>query len=949
MSNLTNTTTDDHRFDRAVGLAIALVGVTLSTSSERPAWTLAIAATVIALRIQLTRGDGSWAYGRLKSLLVMVAVPALAWSAGTSPLAWLPGLLPAVVLPFAMPLRRVLVLLAGLTLALVAVMSASGVPRTFVVAGVTAIVATTFVTGPIAREFRRRARLLEEQASESREQRAFQELVLRTLPEYVFVKDSGFRIVQANAAFLSLYPDKSAEEVLGTTTLEAYDADEREAILTEDRRAFAEGRSEVVECILFPDGLRRELRTKKIRFVTESGEPHLLGIAQDVTNERRATRELERVTERFEAAMAGSNEGLWDWDLRGFDMARLPADDVDQVHIYFSPRCRELLGYRGDDLERLPHAGEAWITRVHPDDRAKLKTGFERHLRTGEDFLVECRQRHADGHWVDIRLKGKANRDAEGRPVRMAGSFTDVTAEKAQDRELREAKQAALAAAQAKSKFLANMSHEIRTPMNGVLGMLALLKDTPLDDAQRRQLDVAASSAQSLLGVINDILDFSKIEAGKLSVEHVPFDLRQMLGELAEGFATTAETKGLELVLAMHDVHACRALGDPGRLRQVLTNLLSNALKFTHEGEVRVTAALAPARADGHRLRVEVRDTGVGIAPEALALLFQPFTQADSSTTRLYGGTGLGLTISRRLCQLMGGDITVESRAGEGSAFIVEVQLGAAPEAAVPKLYPGTNIVAVTHVESARDALARQLAAFGAQAEVVADVPSVLARLERDPLPEAVLVDPRAGSLSLETLAAKLGAVKVLALMASMAEMAHAAQHRAMGFAATLPRPMVDLDHERLASLLTGASVEAKKHSMTPRFPGLEVLLVEDNAVNQLVAKGLLAKLGVSVTVAGDGEEALARLREARFDLVFMDCQMPRLDGFAATRAIRRGDAGPEAVTLPIVAMTANALEGDRERCLEAGMTDYLTKPVRVQALATTMGDVLAPRLPQSA
>ena len=281
--------------------------------------------------------------------------------------------------------------------------------------------------------------------------------------------------------------------------------------------------------------------------------------------------------------------------------------------------------------------------------------------------------------------------------------------------------------------------------------------------------------------------------------------------------------------------------------------------------------------------------------------------------------------------------------------FRVEVQLGQADQALAAPLLSGACVLAATPSGSSREALARQLAAFGAEAEVFAELTALRERLRRGPAPAALLVDPRSSPEPLEAVAEGLVSAAPTALMVSMAELTEAEQHGTLGFRATLPRPMVDLDYARLATLLAGGAGVERKASDRPSFPGLRVLLVEDNAVNQMVAKGLLGKLGVEVTVAGDGEEALERLREARFDLVLMDCQMPRLDGFAATRAIRRGEAGPEATAMPIVAMTANALEGDRERCLEAGMNEYLTKPVRPAALAATLGDVLAAPLPRSA
>ncbi|MEL6186113.1 MAG: ATP-binding protein, partial [Myxococcota bacterium] len=375
------------------------------------------------------------------------------------------------------------------------------------------------------------------------------------------------------------------------------------------------------------------------------------------------TRELQMVKERFERAFDGISEGYWDHY------------DLERGLLFLSPRLRELLGYAGDDLESIPHNYRAWTSRIHPEDRGIARAANHAHMANGELYDVVLRLRMKDDSYRYFRHRGKVYRDADGRPLGVAGTIQDVTDRRRQEKELIEAREEALAAARAKSTFLANMSHEIRTPLNGVLGMLQLLAGSDLDEGQRRQVDLAATSAESLINIINDILDVSKVEAGKMVIESVEFELRELLGDICEGLAPIAERKGIHLVLDMSEVRVTSIRSDPVRLRQVLTNLLSNALKFTERGAVEVRATL-----QGPRLDIEVRDSGIGIPADKLASLFEAFSQADASTTRRFGGTGLGLSITKLICELMQGTVTVESVEGQGSVFRVEVEVDSAHE-----------------------------------------------------------------------------------------------------------------------------------------------------------------------------------------------------------------------------------------------------------------------------
>jgi two-component system sensor histidine kinase/response regulator len=663
----------------------------------------------------------------------------------------------------------------------------------------------------------------------------------------------------------------------------------------------------------------------------DGGFSGYLAVARDITDRKLLEQAVEREREQLRQIVTHAPVAMAVLDREG-------------RHVAHSGRW---LRYVGVDE---PSVVGRTLRELWSDMPAKYDEVFSRVLQGEVVSEPEDAVERADGSRVWLRWTVHPWRDSRDAVQGMVLAVQSIDL-------LVRARQAALEASSLKSEFVANMSHEIRTPMNGVIGMTRLLLDTELNPEQREYADLIDSSGRALLEIIDDILDFSKIEAGRIDLEVVDFDLRRAVREVLGSFAEAAQAKGLELLcLIRHDVPSALR-GDPGRLRQILTNLVGNAVKFTEKGEVVLRVTLAESDEAKAFVRFEVRDTGIGIDPRIQSELFASFVQADGSTTRRYGGTGLGLAISKRLVQLMDGEIDVESRRGRGSTFWFTARferqaLEPVPASVPPARLAGRRVLVVDDNATNRQILRQQLSHWGLRVTTEERGAKALETLREAAAAEKgfdlAILDmkmPGMDGLSLaRAIKAEEGVSRVrLVLLTSIGQRGHGAEALRIGISAYLTKPVDEADlYDCLVEVLTpGRSPRARalvtRHSLREARPptGARILVAEDNEVNQKVAVRLLEKLGYRVEVADDGHEVVEACRRSRYDAVLMDGQMPGMDGFEATRRIR-GEEGDDHRT-PIIAMTASAMKGDRERCLEAGMDDYVSKPVTPQSLEAVL------------
>ncbi len=828
------------------------------------------------------------------------------------------------------------------------------------------------------------------------------------LPDAVVVHRGG-KIVFGNAAFARLLHEDSPDLLVGKSILDLMHPDDH-WVAWRNWEQFSETQQHTP--LMEQRMMRQDGQTFDVDFVATSfrinDRPAVLVVIRDISERKRSAEVVRRTEARFRTLYDSVLEGVY---------RMTPAGQVLEAN----PSLVAMLGY--GSLDELRATGQDSFA-----DAAQRQSWLERLTREGEVTNQEVALRRQDGTLLVVLDHARAVKDEAGQVLHVEGTVTDVTAMKLTEERLREhmrdleetrqrledqatqlerTRDEALEASRLKSEFLANVSHEIRTPMNAVIGMTQLLLDSPLSAEQRDNAETVRGQADFLLGLINDILDFSKIEAGRLSFEHLEFSLRGAVATVMEMFAERAEGKGLDFGFVTEGLVPDTLKGDPIRVQQVLTNLVGNAIKFTDQGKIVITGRTLERTSDTVVLRFDVEDSGIGIEAANRQRLFEPFTQADGSTTRRYGGTGLGLAISKQLAEAMGGEVGLESTLDVGSTFWFTVKLTCVealdaqqPDEARIKL---PVLVAVARAES-RELHRRQAQSWGWRAEEAATGGELMDRLPVHRY-AAVLIDAELADCDLLAVGDLVrglpeGERPQLILLAPFSRRVinEMGLETRPGFAAMLPRPLRQMEWRQALnrlmvpvaevpvaeaaatfesaaialppivppqvrqvpavpelllpesvpeSVMAGSTVSSQlaelSHSVAapdlivpavPVFTGVRILVTEDNIVNQKVALKLIKKLGYEADLAANGREAVNMLAAQSYALIFMDCQMPVLDGYRATAEIRRAESeSPDGRRTPIVAMTAHAMQGDREKCLAAGMDDYLTKPIQLSEL----------------
>ena len=788
--------------------------------------------------------------------------------------------------------------------------------------------------------------------TKAEEELAYERFLLVTLMDnsldYIYFKDTQGRFLRISRALAGYFGMDDPVQAIGKSDFDIFDAERAEQYMADEREVMKTGEPvmDKEEEQPWADGRTRWISTTKVPLRNAQGEViGTFGVSRNITTRKRAEKVLQDSQALYSSLVENLPVSVFRKDLEG----RI---------VFGNRRYCETLGHPLEEL-----LGKTDFELFPPELAKKYRKDDATVLATGEGWEDVEEHRKPNGEMTYVHVLKTPVRDAQGSVTGIQGVFWDVTARKQAEAALEVAKEAAEAANRAKSDFLANMSHEIRTPMNAIIGMTELVLDTRLTDSQQDYLKMVRESGDALLALINDILDFSKIEAGKLELESVPFDLRESLGDTMKSLAMRAHSKGLELVCEIQSDVPERLVGDPGRLRQIVVNLVGNAVKFTETGEVVLTVGYE-SRSDGEVvLHFAVSDTGIGIPEDKAAHIFEAFEQADSTTTRRFGGTGLGLAISSRLVESMGGQIGVESRVGQGSTFHFTakfpVATGDAPTGPTlkPAVIRDTPVLIVDDNATNRRILREMLGNWGMRPTTAESVREALPLLRGahqagEPyalvLTDANMPDVDGFALAKEIKEDRMLGSTIIMMLTSGDRHGDVTRCEELGLAAYLLKPVKQSELFDAIVLALGVSEmedapssKAAAEEIAQLLP-LRVLLAEDSLVNQRLAVGLLEKHGHTVVVACHGREAVATLQSQSFDVVLMDVQMPEMDGFEATAAIRHQEKGTGR-HIPIVAMTAHAMKGDRERCLAAGMDSYVSKPIRAGQLFQVIEAVLAP------
>ena len=799
------------------------------------------------------------------------------------------------------------------------------------------------------------------------ESEAFYQSLVETLPLAMLRKDLQGRFTFANRLLCEALR-RTPEEIVGRTDYDFFPRELAEKYRGDDRRVLeAERDLEVTEEFQTPSGERRYTHVVKTPVYDATGNlVGIQGIFSDVTEKKRAEIELQQTQARLQAVLDAATR------------VSIIATDVNGVIDVFNVGAERMLGYSAEEM-----LGKQTPQVIHLESeimaRSQELTGELGRQIEGFRVFVEnaSRGQPDEREWTYVRKDGSrlpvnqvvtARRDREGHVIGFLAIAIDISARKRAEADILKAKEAAESANRAKSDFLANMSHEIRTPLNAIIGMTELVLDTELSLSQHEYLGMVNESGESLLAIVNDILDFSKIEAGKLSLEETPFNIREHLGDTLKSLALRAHRKRLELVCHIAPDVPSIINGDPHRLRQLVINLVGNAIKFTEVGEIVLDVAVERVEETGPMLHLQVADTGVGIPQEKLDTIFEAFEQADTSTTRRYGGTGLGLAIVSRLVDLMDGNIWVESEVGHGSVFHFTARFkqldSEAPQTdsnSHPPQLNGLRVLVVDDNASSRRILKEMLENWGMQPHTASNLRDGIAELRRSseiraPYALALVDSSLPGGDGLELvrqIRAQGPAQGEVIMLLTSADRADAISHfQQLGVSGCLIKPIKQSELLDAIVAAVGTSrqvmIEAPSSgSVRIAARSRSILLAEDSPINQKLAIGLLERWGHRVAVATTGLEAVRLTAEQSYDLVLMDVQMPELDGLDATRQIRRREQ-QQGGHLPIIAMTAHAMKGDRELCLQAGMDGYLMKPIRAEQLFRQIEEVATMTAPSA-